>query len=150
MLVTQSCSTLCDPMNCSLPGSSVQGIFQARILAWVAMSLSRGTSWPKDQTWDSYIAGSLLHCKWILLPTKPPRQLLCLSYPEITPSPPSSLKKIACTKPVPGTKKIRNRCCKGCLWLYWAPLDNPEYSLYFKLIWLGTLISSPPLLLVVM
>ena len=38
----QSCLTLCDPMDCSLPGSSVHGIFQARILQWVAMSSSRG------------------------------------------------------------------------------------------------------------
>ena len=38
--VTQSCLTLCDPMDCSLPGSSVQGIFQARVLEWVAISFS--------------------------------------------------------------------------------------------------------------
>ena len=42
--VTQSCPTLCDPMDCSLPGSSVHGIFQARILEWVAISFSRGSS----------------------------------------------------------------------------------------------------------
>ena len=40
----QSCLTLCDPMDCSLPGSSVHGILQARILEWVAISLSRGSS----------------------------------------------------------------------------------------------------------
>ena len=38
--VAQSCLTLCDPMDCSLPGSSVHGIFQARILEWVAISFS--------------------------------------------------------------------------------------------------------------
>ena len=43
-LVTQSCLTVCDPMNCSLLGSSVHGIFQARILEWVAMTYSRGSS----------------------------------------------------------------------------------------------------------
>ena len=42
--VTQSCPTLCDPTECSWPGSSVHGIFQARILAWVAISSSRGSS----------------------------------------------------------------------------------------------------------
>ena len=42
--VTQSCLTLCDPLDCSLPGSSVHGIFQARILEWVAISSSRGSS----------------------------------------------------------------------------------------------------------
>ena len=40
----QSCPTLCDPMDCTLPGSSVHGIFKARILEWVAISSSRGSS----------------------------------------------------------------------------------------------------------
>ena len=44
-------------MDCSLPGSSVQGIFQARILEWVAISFSRGSSPPRDQTQVSCIAG---------------------------------------------------------------------------------------------
>ena len=48
--VTQSCPTLCDPMDCSLPGSSVHGIFQARILEWVAIYSSRGSSRPRDRT----------------------------------------------------------------------------------------------------
>ena len=43
----QSCSTLCDPMDCSLPDSSVHGILQARILEWVAMPSSRGSSQPQ-------------------------------------------------------------------------------------------------------
>ena len=38
--VAQSCPTLCDPMDCSLPGSSIHGIFQARVLEWVAISFS--------------------------------------------------------------------------------------------------------------
>ena len=42
--VAQSCPTLCDPMDCSLPGSSICGIFQARILQWIAISFSRGSS----------------------------------------------------------------------------------------------------------
>ena len=42
--VTQLCPTLCNPMDCSLPGSSIHGIFQARVLAWVAISFSRGSS----------------------------------------------------------------------------------------------------------
>ena len=48
VLVTQSCPTLCDPMDCSLPGSSVPGILQARILEWVAIPFSRGSSQPRD------------------------------------------------------------------------------------------------------
>ena len=55
-VVTQSCPTLCSPMDCSLPGSSVHGISQARVLEWVAISFSRGSSWPRDQTWVSSIA----------------------------------------------------------------------------------------------
>ena len=51
------CLTLCDPMDCSLPGSSVHGILQARILEWVAISLSRGSSQPRDWTQISHTAG---------------------------------------------------------------------------------------------
>ena len=57
ILVTQSCPTLCDPMDCSPPGSSVHGILQARLLEWVAMSFSRESSWFRDQAWVSCIAG---------------------------------------------------------------------------------------------
>ena len=55
--VAQSCPTLCDPMDCSLPGSSVHGIFQARVLEWVAISFSRESSQPRDWTRVSHIAG---------------------------------------------------------------------------------------------
>ena len=55
--VTQPCLTLCDPLDCSPPGSSVHGILQARILGWVAIPVSRGTSWPKNQTQVPFIAG---------------------------------------------------------------------------------------------
>ena len=55
--VAQSCPTLCDPMDCSLPGSSVHGIFQARILGWVPISFSRRSSWSRDWTWVSHFVG---------------------------------------------------------------------------------------------
>ena len=55
--VTQSCPTLWESMDCSPPGSSVHGIFQVRILEWVAISFSRGSSQPRDWTWVSCIAG---------------------------------------------------------------------------------------------
>ena len=58
--VAQLCPTLCDPMDCSLPGSSVPGILQARILEWVAISFSRGSPWPKDRTRVSCITGRRL------------------------------------------------------------------------------------------
>ena len=48
MLVTQSCPTLCDSLDCTLPGSSVHGILQARILEWLAMPSSRGSSQPRN------------------------------------------------------------------------------------------------------
>ena len=48
--VAQSCLTLCGPKDCYPPGSSVYGIFQAKILEWVAISISRGSSWLNDQT----------------------------------------------------------------------------------------------------
>ena len=50
MLCAQSCPTLCNPMDSSLPGSSVPGISQARILKWVAIPFSRESSQPRDQT----------------------------------------------------------------------------------------------------
>ena len=53
--ITQSCLTLCDPMDCSPPGSSLHGIFQAEALEWVAISFSRGSSQPGDQTWVFHI-----------------------------------------------------------------------------------------------
>ena len=57
VLVAQSCLTLYNPVDYSLPGSSVHGIFQARILEWVAISYSRGFSQPRDRTWASCIVG---------------------------------------------------------------------------------------------
>ena len=59
-LDTQSCPTLCDPMDCSPPVSSAHGIFQARMLEWVAISFSRGSSRPRDQIQVSCTAGRFL------------------------------------------------------------------------------------------
>ena len=52
-----SCQTLCDPMDCSLPGSSLHGILQPRVLEWVAISFSTGSSQPRVQTRVSCIPG---------------------------------------------------------------------------------------------
>ena len=60
MLGAQSCLTLCNPKNCSPPGSSVHGILQSRVLEWVAISFSRGSSQSRDPT------PGLLHCKQFL------------------------------------------------------------------------------------
>ena len=53
----QSCPTLCDPMDCNPPVSSVRGIFQASVLEWVAISFSRGSFQPRERTWVSCTAG---------------------------------------------------------------------------------------------
>ena len=55
--VAQSCPTLCDPVDCSLPGSSLHGILQATILEWLAISFSRGSSQLRDRTQVFHIAG---------------------------------------------------------------------------------------------
>ena len=59
LAVAQLCPTLCDPTDCSPPGSSVHGILQTRILEWVAIPFSRGSSWPRGRTWVSHIGGRL-------------------------------------------------------------------------------------------
>ena len=59
--VSQLCPALCNPVDCSLPSSSVQGILQARILEWVAVPFSKGSSQPRDRT-----QAGLPHCCWIL------------------------------------------------------------------------------------
>ena len=53
----QLCPTLCDPMDCRLSGSSVHGTFQARVLEWIAISFSRGSSQPRNRTQVSCITG---------------------------------------------------------------------------------------------
>ena len=58
VLAAQSCLTLCDPMDCGLPGSSVHDILQARILEWIAIPFSRGSFRPRDRTRVFCIAGS--------------------------------------------------------------------------------------------
>ena len=75
----QSCLTLCDPIDCSPPGSSVHGISQTRILEWAAISSSRGSSPPRDQTWVScisFIARKILY-------HEPPRTTTSPSTPRM-------------------------------------------------------------------
>ena len=64
-LVARSCLTLCDPMDCNPPGSSVHGILQARTLEWVAISSSKWYSWPRDRTCLFYIGRQILY-HWAL------------------------------------------------------------------------------------
>ena len=71
--VAQSCLTLCKPMDCSLPGSSLHGILQARVLEWVAISFSRGSSRPRDRTRVSHIPGRGFNL-WAT------REVICICY----------------------------------------------------------------------
>ena len=76
VLVSELCLTLCDPMDWSLPGSSVHGILQARILEWVVMLFSRGSSRPRDLTQMFLIAGRFIAgLRWLVLNLVTP--LLC-------------------------------------------------------------------------
>ena len=77
MEVAQSCQTLCDPMDYSLRGSSIHGIFQARVLDWVTISFSRGSSWPRDQTQVSRIVGKMLY--YLRKPGQPKVEVLSCS-----------------------------------------------------------------------
>ena len=96
-MYVSSVLTLCDPMDCSLPGSSVHGIFQARILEWVAIFSSRGSSQPKDQTRPSCSS-----CTG--------RQIL---YQWATGKPGFRLRRFQFLKPTPCTKIRRfNKCLK--------------------------------------
>ena len=73
VLVTQSCPTLCDPMDCSLPGSSVHQILQARILEWVAISSSRDLPNPGIEPRSSALQADSL-------PAEPPGKYFSMSY----------------------------------------------------------------------
>ena len=77
--VARLCPTLCDPVDCSLPGFSVHGILQARILEWVAISFSRGFFWPRDRTQVSCIGGR----RFYLWATREARFWLCRSQQTV-------------------------------------------------------------------
>ena len=103
---TQSCLTFCDPMNCSLPGSSVQGILQARILEWVDISFFKGSSHSRDEILISCLTGRgiiyhechLGHWQLVLNQSRVPLLLVLLYHflPRISENPMSweSLMKL--------------------------------------------------------
>ena len=86
--VAQSCVTLYSPMDCSFSGSSVHGIFQARVLELLAISFFRGSSWPGIWTWVSHIAG---RC-FTLWATREAHVKMVLKYSQLVWSSPSSVK----------------------------------------------------------
>ena len=89
--VAQSCPTLCDPIDCSLPGSSVHGIFQAVVLEWIAISFSRGSSQPRAWTRVSGIVDrrfnvwatrkSLYTCRIVTSTSKGEARSIFLAFP---------------------------------------------------------------------
>ena len=101
-----------DPMNHSLPGSSVHGISQARILEWVAISFSRGSSQPRDWTHISYTD------RWILYHGKPHQVFLLLFSRSVMPDSlqPHGLQhtRLPCSKPSPGV------CSNSCPLSWWC------------------------------
>ena len=83
VLVSQSCLILCDPMDCSPPGSSVHGILQAKIVEWVAIPFSRVSSQPRNRTQVSNIAASLFYH---LSHQRSPKQICLYMYLSSTQS----------------------------------------------------------------
>ena len=82
VLAAQLCPTLCDPMDCSPPGSSVHGILQARILELGSHSLFQGSSRPRDQTWVSRIAGRF----FTIWATRETPKMMGATFKSLTPS----------------------------------------------------------------
>ena len=89
-VVAQSCPTLCDPTDCSLPGFFVYGIFQAIVLEWIAISLSRGSSQLRARTWVSCIVG---RCREVL------SLRLCVCMCEVAQSCPTLCDPVDCSLP---------------------------------------------------
>ena len=117
VLVAQSCSTLCNPTDCSPRGSSVHGILQARILEWVAISYSREPSTPRDWTQVSCIAGRSFT---IWPPGKPILEWVAISYSK-------------------GSSQPRDQTCFSnvsciCRWIlhHKHHLGSPNIVLYIK------------------
>ena len=121
--VAQSCLTLCDPMDSSLPDSFVHGIFQARVLEWVAISFSRGSSQPRDRT---------LALQADTLPSEPPhwRQIL---YQLSHKGSPNTLWYTVILQYLP--RKV------GTVWKMWYQILSLSLSQFTSYLW-GYLESS--------
>ena len=116
VLIAQLCPTLCDPKDCSLPGSSVHGILQARILEWVAIHFSRGSSQPRDWTWVSCIAGRFFTV-WAI---EKPHILVIVQFSHSVVSnslQPHELQhtRPSCPSPTPG---VHSNSCPSSQWCH--------------------------------
>ena len=107
----QSCPTFCEPMDCSPPGSSVHWILQVRILEWVAMPSSRGSSWPRD--WIHVFC--LLHWQEGSLPLASPGEL----YMHV-----GIFKAIVLVAILEGKDEDNKRKRSHCNIRYWTALKN--------------------------
>ena len=95
-MCTQSCPTLCDPLDCSPSGSSIHEVFQARILEWVAISYSRGSFQPRDRTCIPCIAGGFLTSE---PPGKPLVKMDCCFCCSVAESCPTRCNPVECSTP---------------------------------------------------
>ena len=111
-LVTKSCLTLCDFMNCSPPGSSVHGISQAGILEPVAISLSRGSSWHRDQTQFSYVGSGFFTTE----PPGKPQSIVREMLRKLT-------KEVPCQSGCNHTCHLNKEAAKSILW---RAISNPS------------------------
>ena len=116
MLSHSVISNSCDHMDWSPPGFSLHGILQAKILEWVAILFSRGSSWPRNQTWVSHIVRRFftiwatreapieIKCTINVMPLNCPQTILLLLQ---------SVEKLSSMTPGPGAKKVGNCCHKA-------------------------------------
>ena len=119
--VAQSCPTLFDPVDCSPPGFSIHGILQARVLEWVAISFSRGSSRPRDRTW---------------LPSEPPGKSLCLHF-SFSENEGNLLSDTGPRSPPSLPEGCRTWDSSHFFWLLFLPLTNPRGLLRFTKLILG-------------
>ena len=152
-LVTQSCPTLCDPMDCSLPGSSVLGIFQARTLEWLAIAFSRGCPQPRNWSRVSHSAGTVFTI-WASRQDCMCHTLAFNHQDKVNWKPQCTSMTVQRVLRIPGMKGVgaRGLSAHGCLWLHAPnmPLANlwlpGPISVDSDLMWQGTCDNQPSFL----
>ena len=118
VLGSQSYPTLCNPMDCSPPGSSIHGLLQARILEWVVMPPSRGSSQPRDWTHISYV---YLHWQAGSLPRAPPGLVVKWKWKSL-----SCVRLFATPWTIQSTEFSRSEYWSGYSFPFPSPEDLPN------------------------